>query len=426
MTNGKISAVEKAKISRVEVYWHTVKYRTVVLIVIAFLAIVFVAFHFAFPEMAASMINKISNTIAAPSTNESSTASARQARFVNLDGKVQVKKSNSVQWVNADYQLSLDKGDLIQTGGEGVARIQFADGTTYTVKGDTLVTVEDNVVQQDRASKVGVHITSGQVDLATGSWEVPGSKAEVSFENAVASVRANSRAAVRSDPTTNQQEITVDSGSVELNRGAEHLNIGQWERATFPTGGAITRSQVLAPPQLDKPINLAAGIVADPKRDPIQFSWKPVSTAKTYEFQVSTTSMFNKVVMEKKTSASSVEVSGLPPGDYFWRVRAIDEKNNPSDQSDPFKFMLAVAGKEQEMLLEVDDTELHGNNVEVIGRTEPGAALIINGEQVADIRPDGHFRYFTQPMERGSHTIVITGQNRRGGTAIKKVDVVVP
>ena len=354
----KISAAEKPKISRVEVYWHTVRYRTVVLVVVLFAAAVFAAFHFAFPEMAASMINKISDSIAAPSTNESSTAAARQARFVNLDGKVQVKKSNSVQWVNADYQLSLDKGDLIQTGGEGVARIQFADGTTYTVKGDTLVTVEDNVVQQDRASKVGVHISSGQVDLATGSWEIPGSKAEVSFENAVASVRANSRAAVRSDPTTNQQEITVDNGSAELNRGGEHLDIGQWERASFPTGGPITKSQVLAPPQLDKPINLAAVIVADPKHDPIQFTWKPVTTAKSYELQVSTTSMFNKVVMERKTVGSSVELAGLPPGDYFWRVRAIDEKNNASDQSDPFKFMLVVAGKEQEMLLEVDDTEL--------------------------------------------------------------------
>ena len=78
------------------------------------------------------------------------------------------------------------------------------------------------------------------------------------------------------------------------------------------------------------------------------------------------------------------------------------------------------------MLLDVDDTELQGNVVEVIGRTEPGAALIINGATVADIKPDGHFRYFTDPMTRGSHTIVITGQNRRGGTAIKRVDVVIP
>jgi hypothetical protein len=29
-------------------------------------------------------------------------------------------------------------------------------------------------------------------------------------------------------------------------------------------------------------------------------------------------------------------------------------------------------------------------------------------------------------MARGSHTIVITGQNRRGGTAIKRTEVVVP
>ncbi len=77
-------------------------------------------------------------------------------------------------------------------------------------------------------------------------------------------------------------------------------------------------------------------------------------------------------------------------------------------------------------MLEVDSTQLQGNMVEVSGKTEPGAALIINGEQVADISTDGHFRYFTQPMTRGSHEIVITGQNRRGGTAIKRVEVVIP
>ena len=96
---------------------------------------------------------------------------------MNLDGKVQVKKVNSVQWTTADYQLTLDKGDLIQTDSEGVARIAFADGTTYTVKGDTLVTVEENNVSTDKPTQVGVHISSGQVDLATGSWEVPGSTA---------------------------------------------------------------------------------------------------------------------------------------------------------------------------------------------------------------------------------------------------------
>lgn len=423
----KTSAAAKPKVTRVEVYWHTVKYRTVVLYAVVITAIVLAVVYLVFPDFSNGVLRKISNASAGPDSGVAN-PSSRQARFVNLDGKVQVKKVNSVQWVNADYQVTLDKGDLIQTTSEGVARIAFADGTTYTVKGDTLVTVEENIVDQDRASQVGVHITSGQVDLQTATWQVPGSKAEVSFENAVASLRENSRAAVRSDPDNKEQQITVDAGSAELKRGDEHVDIGQYERATFPTaaGGVITKSQVLAPPQLVEPLNLQPIIVADPKHDPIHFSWKAAATAKTYDFQASTTSAFNHIVMERKTTSTSVDVSGLDPGDYFWRVRAIDEKSNVSDASESYKFTLVTQGKEQEMLLEVDDTELQGSVVEVIGRTEPGAALIINGATVADIKADGHFRYFTDPMTRGSHTIVITGQNRRGGTAIKRVDVVIP
>jgi hypothetical protein len=426
--DAKISAAAKPKVTRVEVYWHTVKYRTVVLYVLILIAIILGAIYIVFPDFSNAIIKKVTNAV--PDNGGVATPGSRQARFVNLDGKVQVKKVNSVQWVNADYQVTLDKGDLIQTSSEGVARISFADGTTYTVKGDTLVTVEENLVDQDKATQVGVHVSSGQVDLQTPTWQVPGSKAEVSFESAVASLRENSKAAVRSDPQTKEQTITVDSGSAELNRGTEHVDIAQYERASFPSGApagtAITKSQVLAPPQLDQPLNLQPIIVADPKRDPVHFSWKAAATAKSYDLEVSTTTMFNHIVTEKKTAGTSLDISGLEPGDYFWRVRAIDDANNVSDSSDSYKFTLVVQGKEQDMLLAVDDTELQGNVVEVIGRTEPGAALIINGAAVADIKPDGHFRYFTDPMTRGSHTIVITGQNRRGGTAIKRVDVVIP
>ena len=425
MSDSKLTTTAKPKISRVEVYWHTVTYKTVALYVIVITAIVLSATYLVFPEASASLARHISDTIA-PHEAGVATISARQARFVNLDGKVQVKKVNSVTWASADYQLTLDKGDLVQTGPEGVARIAFADGTTYTVKGDTLVTVEENLVEHDHASSVGVHISSGQVDLATGTWQVPGSKAEVSFENAVASLQANTRAAVRSDPDTKQQEITVASGSAELSRGNEHLDIGQFENVTFPTGGQMTKSQVLAPPELVQPLNLQPIIVNDPKHDPVHFSWNAVATAKTYQFQVSTTAMFNHVVMDKKLSGEGVDITGLEPGDYFWRVRAIDADNKTSDASDPFKFTLVAHGKEQEMLLEVDSTELNGNVVEVIGRTEPGAALIINGEQVASIQPDGHFRHFLPAMAKGSHEIVITGQNRRGGTSTKRVEVVIP
>src|SRR5579862_3465045 len=333
MSESKLTATGKPKITRVEVYWHTVTYKTVALYAFLILAIIFSLTYFVFPEATSTIAKKLSETMT-PKETGVATINARQARFVNLDGKVQVKKVNSVSWENADYQMTLDKGDLIQTGPEGVARMAFADGTTYTAKGDTLVTVEENLVEQDHASSVGVHISSGQVDLATGTWEVPGSKAEVSFENAVASLRANSRAAVSSNPETKQQEFTVASGSAELSRGGEHLDIGQFQRVTFPTGGAITKTDVLAPPELNSPLNLQAITVSNPKHDPVHFSWKPVATAKSYEFQASTNAMFSKIIMAKKTTSEGVDIVGLDPGDYYWRVRAIDAKNATSDQSE--------------------------------------------------------------------------------------------
>ena len=197
--DGKTVAGPKPKITRVEVYWHTVKYRTVIVLVLCVLAIVGASCYLVFPEFSQKALQRLSDAVS-PRDNAGATAASRLARFVNLDGKVQIKKVNSLQWVNADYQITLDKGDEIETGSDGVARISFADGTEYTVKGDTFVTVEENNVAQDHATQVAVHLNTGQVDLNTGTWQVPGSKAEVSFEDAVADAQANSRMNVRSDP----------------------------------------------------------------------------------------------------------------------------------------------------------------------------------------------------------------------------------
>src|SRR5216683_8343709 len=418
----------RQKISPVEIYWKTVTYRTVAVYLLLVFAVVLAILYLIYPEAYAGAMARISHAIgaSAPLTAE---LTAKEAKFVNLDGRVQVKKVNSVQWVSADYRMALDKGDLIQTGGDGAARVTFADGTTYTVQSDTLVTVEENSVGRDSETRVAMHITSGAVDLTTGTWDSPKSKAEVSFSNAVASVQQNSRAAVRSDPKTSEGEITVSAGTAVLSTtdGRQHVDIARWERVTVPpSGGTVIKSNVLAPPDLAQPLNLQPLIVPDPKRAPVHFEWKPVPDAVSYELRISTTSMFSRIVEDRKLAGTSAEVTGLDQGDYFWDVLATDQEKRVSAPSDTFKFTLATQGKGQEMLLEVGSTELHGNVVEITGRTEPGAALIINGEPVADIRGDGAFKYFTAPLTRGSQTIVLTGQNRRGGTAIKRVEIMIP
>ena len=427
MQNQRNPGLQGPKVSTVQVYWKTVTYRTVALYVMLVLGVISATLYLIYPEVFSGAMTRISRMMGGGATANAE-MSAKQAKFVNLDGKVQVKKVNSVQWVTADYRMSLDKGDLIQTSGDGAARVNFADGTTYTVQADTLVTVEENSVGRDSETRVAMHISSGAVDLATGTWESPKSKAEVSFSNAVASVQQNSRAAVRSDPKTNQSDITVSAGTAELatTDGRQHVEIGKWERATVPAGGGnVIKTNMLAPPELAEPLNLQPMSVPDPKHSPVHFEWKPVQGAVSYEIRVSTTSMFSRIVEDRKLPGTSADITGLDPGDYFWDVMATDAQKHVSAASDTFKFTLATQGKGQEMMLEIGPTELHGN-VEISGRTEPGAALIINGESVADIHPDGSFKYFTPSLGRGSHTIAVTGQNRRGGIAIKRVEVVVP
>src|ERR1051326_7770737 len=111
----------------------------------------------------------------------------RPSKFVNLDGRVQIKKVNSVQWVDAAYRTTLAKGDLIQTAADGAARITFADSTSYTIKPDTLVTVEENNVTRDQAT-TAVRVNTGAVDLSTPNWTSPNSHAAVSVEDTVAQI----------------------------------------------------------------------------------------------------------------------------------------------------------------------------------------------------------------------------------------------
>jgi hypothetical protein len=425
MTTEKITDATRPKVNRVEVYWHTVTYRTILLYAFVVLILFTAAGYLVFPDTFASMARHLSHALEPKDSSVSSTG-VRGARFVNLDGKVQVKKVNSVQWGAADYQMPLDKGDLIQTGPDGVARIAFADGTTYTVQADTLVTVEEIFVPQNKASSVGMHISAGNVDLTTGTWQMPGSTAKVSFQDAVASLHENSHADVRTDPNTKRNEITMAAGTADVKRDGQQVQVAQWQRASFTGSGPITKTDVLAPPGLVQPVNLQPIIVADPKRTSIRFEWQPVGTAAQYELEISDTLMFNRVLADRKTTETAVEVTGLSAGDYFWTVKAIDAKGASSEPAAASKFSLVDQAKEQSMLLEVDHIEFDGKVVEVIGHTEPGSALIIDGEAVADIGPDGKFRHFTQPMTSGAHEIVITGQDRRGGTAVKRVPVVVP
>ncbi len=259
-----------------------------------------------------------------------------------------------------------------------------------------------------------------------GRWTCRRRTGHRSVEDAKAELRPNSRAAVKTDKDTKESEVVVSTGSAQVQRGQEQVELTQYQKANIPMAGSISKSDVLAPPDLLEPINLTPIIAENPRTTAVHFEWKPVQDAASYSLRISTTTMFTKIVKEARVSGTSVDISGLDAGDYFWNVTATSAKKLSSDVSETYKFTLVAQGKAQDMLLEIQSTQLVGHAVEITGRTEPGAALIINGQPVPNIAKDGTFRHFTEPLLPGEHTIVVIGQNRRGGTAKQQVSVVVP
>src|SRR6202790_5874915 len=81
-------------------------------------------------HFSSALLEKIAGL--APPLKGASAAVSQQAHFTALDGTVRVRKGNGNSWINADYNVPLEKGDVVQTGSEGMAKIVFYDGTNYT------------------------------------------------------------------------------------------------------------------------------------------------------------------------------------------------------------------------------------------------------------------------------------------------------
>jgi hypothetical protein len=190
----------------------------------------------------------------------------------------------------------------------------------------------------------------------------------------------------------------------------------------------LIQTKVIAPPALIEPVNMALNISQDPKSTPVNFAWSEVPGAVAYRLQVSPSTMFANFAVDKKiVGKTSLEVTGLDEGTYYWAVSSIDEKGVESQPSRANRFNLVQqveAGSK--VFLEITRIVQHGKVVEVVGRTEPGSSVIINNEQVFSIASDGTFRHFTSPLPRsGSNQITITAQNRRGDvTTIHKPVVI--
>ncbi len=413
-----------------QVSWTTVTYRSVVLAVLGIVMVVGFILYLLFPTQTTSLAEKAGNAISdwlgRKAGKPTGKTGPQTASFTAIDGTVRVKKSNSNSWINADFNVPLEKGDVVQTGAEGIAKVVFADNTNYTIKQDSLIVIQENSTNTAQQTQVAVELTTGTVDLSTSSYPA-GSKSQVILAGATASIAADSAAMVHNDPRSDQHEVLLKRGSGEVARGAETVKLGEYERVSFKSDSPqLTKTKELAPPTLIAPANVAPIFVNLQGGAPVDFSWTPIIDAQQYHIRISRNPYFSSTVFDKKVPVAQVKVPGLAEGAYYWTVQSVNAGGKESVESEKNRFTVIAKGSENVAIaLELLPFVQHGHVIEVKGKTERNARVIINGSEVPYISEDGSFQFFTPPLPNGENVITVTAQNTKGGVKTMQKKVVI-
>src|SRR3954464_10173951 len=412
--------------------WVTVKYRTVILSIVGIIALILAGIYFAFPEATAkafspatslfsSLLNKMMGSTPPPPKKE---AGDKKASFTLMDGAVKVKKKSSNTWINAAYDVPLEKGDVVQTGAEGMARIVFADQTNYTIKPDSLIVIEENSTTAEQQTRVAVEVTTGTVDLSTATYS-SGSKSEVIMAGSRASLAPDSSAEVRNDARNDQHEILVKRGSGEVTRGGETVSLSNFEKVSFKADSvAMTKEREIGPPTLIDPSNMMP-VFSSGANTAVKFTWSPIDGVKGYHIRIAKNPYFTQLLTEKKVIAPEMDMAGIPEGAYYWSVQSIDPKGKESVESERNRFTIIPRNNDSGLALELEPFVQHGRIIEVRGKTEANARVMVNGGEVPVISSEGKFQYLTPPLPNGENVITITAQNSHGGVNTQTKRVVI-
>jgi hypothetical protein len=420
----------------VYVAWKTVTYRSVVLALMGAALIFAFLLHLAFPAFSDStvksasrfssmLLDKVSGL--APPLKGASAAVSQQAHFTALDGTIRVRKGNGNSWITANYNVPLEKGDVVQTGAEGMAKIVFNDGTNYTVKQDSLIVIEENSANDQQQTNVSVAVTTGTVDLTTATY-VQGSKSQVIVAGAKASLAPDSSAMVHNDPKDDKHEILLTKGSGEVERNGEKAHLSNWEKVTFQSESKTMQlAKEIGPPTPITPGNMMPVFANEgDKARELEFAWTPMAHAAGYRLRISHNPYFSSLLMDRKVDSASVVVTGLPVGAYYWSIQSYDAAGKESVESEKNRFTIVAKSKERvELPLAIDPFVQHGHVIEVTGTTEGGARVMVNGKEVPIVSDDGSFHYFTPPLPNGENLITVTAQNAKGGVKTHQEKVVI-
>jgi hypothetical protein len=356
------------------------------------------------------------------------------ARFIDYEGKVEVKPKDEYVWKEATFKMDLHEGDRIRTAPDSSAKVKFDDGTEITIQTDSIVVISKRMATDESEQTPLAVVENGESDI---NAEKSASAPSVSTARIPRfKLSPGSTGSVRADQETGEHVTVVEKGiGVVTDTTGRTTQLTTLEQLTLERDDTATKVKLPFTPPLLSPPKGQLFEFLNQQEMRIELKWRDVSNAIRYHVQISESPLFGKISAENSNlikSSIAIKIPKSHKKQYFWRVRSIDAARNHSPWSDPFQFVVytptPVARPADSLdktppLLKITYMHPFFPYLQVEGKTEADAFLTLNG-QIIDVKEDGTFVYTYTLQQSGWNDLVFVAEDPSGNktSVTKKVE----
>jgi len=343
------------------------------------------------------------------------------AQFETIQGNVKTRSVGGLDWKAAEAAVPLRKSDLVRTYPSSSAEIKFFDETRVTVRPDSLITIEETSKDPaTSAGKVSWRVSSGEINYET-KQRASGSTEAVTptFRLALEGNSAGTMRVSESGLTSVAQLAGV--ANIETKTG-QKIRLTANEGLRVDASGKAGAKQIL--PESPMVASPASGAVSLPEGAAFSLSWSASSGAAAYRVIAEVAGASSEVVFDRDgVRGTSVQIPAITKGDFNFRVAGLTADGVPGRFSKPVRISVSRTAAPAPVValppptLTIESFEARSNVLRIVGKTEPGARLTVNGDPVR-VQPDGSFSEFvTLARRQGEQRVVIRSTTPAGGIA---------
>jgi hypothetical protein len=352
------------------------------------------------------------------------------ARFLTLEGDVQVQKGSAGDFKSADLRTPLMNGDWVKTSDSASAELMFTNGSVYTVGSNALLEIYSQVSPGTTKKTNSVAMTVGSVEVATtdaaSTVKTPGSQVTIDSE---------STTQVGVDKSQGTKVVTMKgTAEVTSTAGGEPVKVASGEKVVASAAGAVSPPiKTTLPPALLSPPDNQVYQIASASR--VEFSWDAVAGTKEYQLEVSRSRLFTTLEINARRPKTSAAARVTAEGTFYWRVASIGTDGDVGPFSPFRRFRVSGGGKTATTPTGSGDTtpppltmkapfSVGDPNYIIEGQTEPGATVFINNEEV-EVEANGHFKKLITLTHIGRNDVIIKAVDPAGNPTVQSQTVLV-